>query len=308
VTYLWHYGRCSEAVIKKVEEELKLLYAAIKKTFREEYLTHKVHVMQHIPHFMRMHGSGSWTDGWNMERLNLYTRNLTNATTNELGTIVRNFIIKYHGSVFQNVNSFQPQVQKQLHHLGVDTTLFGYHFGDKLRKEHDVQSVPSHLKNLVMQEILKEKISSRQFAEMYMRRVVSMNRKGVILESKEAWHPPDSKVRNSYIQVHGSIFGQIDEIFMTKEENAPYNEKFIFILYKFTKIRTRIENDVGAEIQFPINQFPYEIPPHSSSNYYVFLLKDHTFIQKAHIGQLRYPKHAHDTKLFTVNPNGDFHS
>ena len=307
IVYLSHLGRISEDIIEQVEEELKKFYKALKTTFKEEYLTHKVHVMQHIPHFMRMHGSGMWTDGFNMERLNLFTRNLTNATNNELGTIVRNFIIKYHGSIFKDVNQFQPKVQALLHKLGVDTTLFGYHFVDKVSKEHAVQVVPHEAKNLILQELVKEGICSRPFGEQNLKRLISINRKGAVLETREAWHPEDSKVRDSYIQVNGKVFGQIIEIVAAKVESNPEEEKFVFVMKKFQKIQ-RIMDHEGAVIQYPINQFPYIEPMTGTGDTFTFTLKDDTFIQKAHVGELKYQNATEYTKLFTVSPNAEYHS
>jgi len=306
IVYLSHHGRVTEAIIQKVEEEIKAFYVALRETFKQEYLTHKVHVMQHIPHFMRMHGSAMWTDGFNMERLNLFTRNLTNATNNELVQIVRNFIIKYHGSAFKNVNEFQRKVQALLHNMGVDTTIFGYHFCDKVRKEHAVQVIPNEAKELIIQEIVTRRIATRNFAAKNLKRLISINRKGVILETREAWHPNDSMVRNSYIQVNDSCFGQIAEIVATKVEANPEEEKFIFVMTKFRKV-PHIQDSEGAVILYPINQFPYVEPHTGSGNTFVFTLDDATFIQKAHIGELKYEKATEWTKLFTVSPNGDFH-
>lgn len=305
VVYLAHYGRTTEDVIEKVEEELKIFCRKLKKTFGEEYCTHKFHVMQHIPHFMRMHGSALWTDGWNMERLNLFTRSLTNATNNELGNIVRNFLIKHHGSIFKNIGTFQNKVQKLLHKLGIDTTVFGFHFQDKVKKVHPSPLITSEAKTLAIQEAVTQNIGVQAYAEAHLVRITSMIRKGVILESNKATHMEGSKVRDSYIQVEGEHFGEIEEIFSLKEEDNPQVEKFIIVLRKFKRQNATYET--GEVVRYPMNTFAYLRPHSLTGNLHVFVLNDHTFIQKAHVGEIKYANCHEVTMLFTVSPNEWYH-
>lgn len=306
VVYLAHHGRPTEQIITKLEDELKEFCKLLKKTFGEEYCTHKFHVMQHMPRFMRLHGSSYWTDGWNMERLNLFTRSLTNASNNELSTIVRNFLIKHHGTVFKNIKTFQPKVQKILHSLGVDTTIFGYKYVDKVIKEHEIQSVPRHVKDVFIEQAVKENICTPSFAEQNLKRIKSIIRKGVILESKEVTHQPGSKVRDSYIQVKDEHFGEIEEIFSIKEENNTEAEHFIIMLRKFKHIRIKLY-DTNAVIQYPINQFPYVRPMTTNGNLLTFVLKENTFIQKGQIAELKYPNDNELTRLYIVSPNDAYH-
>jgi len=306
VVYLSRHGRVTDNIIAKLEKELKLFCTAVKETLKEEYCTHKFHVMQHMPRFMRLHGSSAWTDGWNMERLNLSTRNLTNATNNEVGTIVRNFLIKHHSTVFKNIDHFQPQVKELLSNLGVDNTVFGYKFVDKIVKKHPVQPVPRDMKDLVIQEATKNNICSQSYAEGNLVRVMTMLRKGVTLESNKKIHPADSKVRDCYIQVDEKYFGEIVEIFSIKKEADQRTERFIFVLRKFEKIKY-MTYDTGFVIQFPINQFPYKRPFSRAGNMHVFLLSEDTLIQKAEVAKLTYPEATEETTLFTVEPNDVHH-
>lgn len=125
VVYLSQYGRMTEEKIGMLEEEIKQFVVKMKAKFREEYFTYKMHVLQHLPTFVRNHGAAHFVDAWNMEKMNLYLRRLTNAPNQEFRQLVQNFILKHHSTAFQNIDTFPENVKDFLKKIGVDHAVFG---------------------------------------------------------------------------------------------------------------------------------------------------------------------------------------
>lgn len=306
IVYLSHYGRLTEDIIQKVEREVKAFTKKFKDTFGEPYCTHKFHVMQHFPDFLRLHGNASLTDGFNMEKFNLEIRTL-NRSTNQFGleNTVKNFILKYHGKAFDNIASFSPKVKRILKNLGVQKADFGSFFSDNVRKEHPIQSVPFYIKEAVINQIVKEGTASRVYADKNIRRVLSIHRKGMILDSKEVKKKRKSRVKDCFIQLEGKWFGEIEELFSIKAPDGNDNNvKLYGILREFREIQCVRNDNWGGVIEYPINQVPC-LKPCDASEVILrpFAIEPHTFIQKAHVGKLSYQHEGQDIIMFTIRPN-----
>jgi hypothetical protein len=304
VVYLSHYGRMTEAIINRCDSEVKALSEEGLKILGEEYLTMKWHLVDgHWVQQMRYHGNASYTDGFNMEKFNYMLKSNTTAKNSELRNITRNFILKNHSRILQRIPKFAEPARKGLQELGFrDFDVES--FSDYILKEHKDQEVPNKFGNLIVPVLEKHKICSREeieSREYKFIRVQVLKRKGTRLETASTPHRVDSKIRDSFLQVDGKHFGQIQEIVGLKNEGNGKLEHFLFIMKEFLKIRPTYTS--GAARIYPINQFPFRDPVELPDNYLAFLLTTELFIQKCQVCEANYTDSGKRVRIMTVYPN-----
>lgn len=295
IVYLWHHERITSDVIDQTKEEVKKFIKRFKSLFTEEYMTYKAHVLQHIPDFMRLHGSGTYTDGFNLEKFISCCKKLTTTTRVHANQITRNFLLKHQSPVLQAMETFCEPAKAVLRENEVFNEEFFIKFGDAVRKNHEDQRIPEDKKEVLRDFVMTS--LKRDIKEMSVTRVIQMSRNSILLESEHAKHRANTKVDDSFIQVEGFIFGRIVEIF-----HLPEMDKFIIIMRKYERIHPRMSN--GCLIEYPMNQFPYQKP--RKDNYFTFLLSKDLLIQKAKVGMTSYCHIYRKVRLFTVRPNFEF--
>jgi len=309
VVFYCHYGRLTEEIIEKVEEEIALFSEAFKSTFTEEYCTYKMHMIQHFPDMLKKHGPAYYTDGFHLERFISTCKKLTTTNKVHMKQLARNFLLKFHNAHFKNIERYGRHAQMALKANGISDEFF-WSFQDKVleqRKNQRKKMTSSILK------FIEDFLPSLDFAgqtspkglEEILRfavRVEKMQRKSVILETNDAFHKKGSRVNDSLIQVHGDIFGQIHEIL-----HFPHEDKFVIIMAKFCKIFPHYKEPsgaLGARILYPDNQFPFREP--TFPEYYGFVLEEDTFVLKAQVGTTSYSESGFPVQIFTVRPNEHF--
>lgn len=305
IVYLSHFGRMTPEVIKQVEDEIATFTEMVQDVFTVEYCTHKYHILQHFPDFLRNHGNASWTDGFNMESLNLKLRNMNSAQHQEIEGMVRNFILLHHSTVLQDVSNYTNAVKQILHANGVETNLFTASLSTKIRQNHSTKKPPTYVTKSILETAESEQLCSREHATTNMKRLKSIRRNGMVLEISGIKKREKSSVKDCYIQVNNHHFGKIKEIFAIPKEDDPDANDFIIILKKFKKqIVTDVET--GLVWQYPINQFPYLELPGKLSEFHTFHLRRDTFIQKAIVGVTRYKRFCEYVKIFSPRANEYF--
>lgn len=307
IVYLSHYGRMTDLVIHQVQDEIDLFKAKAETVLKEEYYTIKFHlVTEHWCDFLRWHGSASWTDAFNMERFNLHTMNTVTALSQELRQIVRNFSLKNHSRILSKMDSFGKAAKKNLSFLGFteEYTPVFTNVIKKLDKDHRLheQFLPL-IEDVIKDNSLVENWDSNKWGN-HLKRVLVLTRKGVKFECGRHSHKKNSKVKDSYIKVDEGQFGEVEEILSlaSGEGRSSKKAKFIFIVRKFRRKETI--NDIGTAVKYPVNQFPFEDSKHSGApEFFTFLLRKRTFIQKAQISQSSLYQFGEKVRLFSVYPN-----
>jgi hypothetical protein len=306
VLYLSHYGRMNNTIIDQFRTEMSHLKKDMKAVFTEEYFTIKWHLFtEHFEEFLSNHGNASLFDGFNMERFNLHTKNTVSALHLELRQIGRNFQLRYHSKILDTIAQFGPAAQKTLHELGI-TQEFTPTFSDMVKKLDKEQIITDDILESVLPVVVENNLCSDtsdvEHIRNSLRRVKVMTRKGITLECERNKHRIASKVKDSYIQVHGKFFGEIQEILGYVRPQDDKIRKFIFVLRLFEK-RTVLD-DTGEVRKYPINQFPYEDTEElGKKEYYTFLLRPNTFIQKCQTSISNVLEYGQKVKLMSVYPN-----
>lgn len=295
ITYLWHKERITPSVIEQVREEIKKFCKCFRSLFTEEFMTYKAHVLQHIPEFMENHGCGAYTDGFNTERFISTCKKLCTTTRVHMCQISRNFLLTYQSPVLQSIENFSEAAKKTLRENKMFNEEFFAKFEDIVKTKHSTQEIPDDIKE-VLAEFTRTAMK-KNLEAMKVTRVTQMVRKSFILESEHATHRSSTSIDDSYIQVEETVFGRIADIF-----HVPETDQFIFILSKYVKTSPTHEN--RCKIVYPINQFPFREP--LIPDYFVFLLTDNVFIQKAKVCRTSYFLDGRRVRLFTVRPNFSF--
>lgn len=303
VVFYCHYGRLTEEIIEKVENEIAVFSELYKKTFTEEYCTYKMHMLQHFTDMLRKHGPAYYTDGFNLERFISTCKKLTTTNKQHMKQLARNFLLRFHNSHFKDIEKFGPHAQLALKANGISDEFF-WTFEDKILEEKREKKIKQHSP---LFKYLEEFLPSLDFVRRSPMtiseligsavRVERMRRKTITLETKDAYHKKGSRVKDSLIQVDGDVFGQIHEILHFTEE-----EEIVIIINKFYKIFPRYTDK--ATIEYPDNQFPCREP--SLPVYHGFVLKNDTFILKAQVGTTSYYESGFPVQIFTVRPNEFF--
>lgn len=292
ITYLWHQEHITTEVIEQVRSEIKLFCTTFRNLFTEEFFTYKAHVLQHIPDFMELHGSGAYTDAFNSERFISQAKKLVTTTRVQMSQISRNFLLTHQNPILQMMDNFSEAAKKTLHENNVFNEEFFCKFSDFVKTKHSSQLIPQEIENVLNEFLLKKFKTDIQGTKVT--RVTQMARKSIILESHHAEHRSNTSVDDSYLQVDGAIFGRIHEIF-----HIPEYDKFIFILAKYTRIHPQEQS--GCNILYPINQFPFTEP--FIPEYHTFMLTETIRIQKAKVCKTSYFSAGRKVRLFTVRPN-----
>jgi hypothetical protein len=293
MTYLAHYGRQSEEIIKKHGQESKKLSKLFVSTLTHEYTTYKVHIcICHGTDFLKIHGCAAFTDGFNLERFISCLKKLVTTNKGHVSQLVRNFLLKHHSLILERMSSFCPEAQEVLRENGFFTEEFFSKFDDVVKIKHPDSRFPPQMKALLDQFVFGK---LRMGRDTDMVRVTKMTRKSFILETQEAVHPANSKIRDSYIQLEGGIFGQVAEICY-----LPDAERFVFILRKFKKLAPRYKDT--ATIVYPINQIPF-YDDVASAQYHIFVLTEDLFVQKAQVSASNYFDLGRRVRIFSVYPN-----
>lgn len=295
ITYLWHKERITPSVIDQVREEIKKFCHCFRSLFTEEFMTYKAHVLQHIPEMMENHGCGAYTDGFNTERYISQCKKLCTTTRIHMCQISRNFLLTHQSPILQSMENFSEAAKKTLRENNMFNEEFFSKFEDIVKTKHISQEIPQDIKEAL--EEFTRTTMKKDFETMKVTRVTQMVRKSFILESEHATHRPSTSIDDSYIQVEETVFGRIADIF-----HVPDSNQFIFVLSKFVKTFPTHEN--SCKILYPINQFPFREPVFP--DYFVFLLTDSVFIQKAKVCRTSYFCDGRRVRLFTVRPNFSF--
>lgn len=294
IGYLWHLDQVTPEIIEQTREEVKKFCKCFRAVFTEEFMTYKAHVLQHIPDFMALHGSGNFTDAFNLERFISCCKKLMTTTRAHAGQITRNFLLKHQSPILYKLDSFSETAKEVLRENGVFNEEFFSKFGNVIKKQHAIQDIPDDKKR-VLSDFIKTSMK-KDLEQLHLTRVVQMCRDSIILESEQAKHRANSKIDDSFIQVEGSIFGRIVEIFHCLE-----TDRFIIMMRKYERIYPR---QSGCLIEYPLNQFPYRKPP--VDDYFTFFLTDNILIQKAKVGRTSYFHGGQQVRLFTVRPSFHF--
>lgn len=291
--YLCHYGRLTEEIIQQAEKEFETFARLFKQIFSAEFCTYKFHILvYHFIKFLRLHGFAAWTDGFNLERFISQTKKLTTTTRLHMSQIARNFMLKHHSPILQNMESFGSAAKRIISQNGICTEFFNK-FSDAVKAKHPQQVIPSPLLEQI-QTFMKENFKIQNPEQSVMVRVTQMTRKSIIFETKDVKHREGTKIRDSYLMVEGQEFGQLEEIV-----HLPELSKFVFVLQKF--VRTYPEYESGAGILYPLNQFPFRqslVP-----RFHIFELTEKIFLQKAQVGVTSYMSYGEKVRLFTMKPN-----
>jgi hypothetical protein len=296
MTYLSHYGRMTPVIIEEHKAESMEFSTVFLETLTEEYATYKAHVASaHGSDELEIHGCAAYTDGFNLERFISVVKKLCTTNKLQMNQICRNFLLKFHSPILQNMEHFIAAAREILNENGFFSEEFYCKFEDVIKSEHTTQKFPSEEKSALDKFISSDlKMNPRSAT---LTRVTQMVRKSIILESQHAKHHETSKIRDSYIHLEGGIFGQIAEIAYLKNTG-----KFLFVLKKYTKITPRASS--GASLQYPINQIPYHEPRSDQKpEFHVFQLTDELFVQKAQVSRGNYFHNGRKVQFFSVYPN-----
>jgi len=300
IVFYCHYGRLTEEIIERVEDEVAKFSEVFRTIFTEEFCTFKMHMLQHFPDLLRLHGPAYYTDGFNLERFISQCKKLTTTNKMHMKQLARNFLLKFHNDHFKNMENFGPHAKLAMKANGISDEFF-WSFEDKVLKKRKDQSKPFMNPLFAYAREFTETLdfvqeSPKQSEDIFKSavRVERMNRKSIALETADAYHQPGSRMNDSFIQVNGDIFGQVVEILHFPEE-----DKFVCIMSVFEKI-SPVDKD-HARRNYPDNQFPFRIP--STPKYWGFLLEENTFILKAQVGVTSYTHCGFPVQLFTVRPN-----
>lgn len=300
VHYYCQYGRMTEEIIQKLEQEIEKFCIKLRSTFKEEYCTYKFHVLQHFPTFIRNHGSAFGFDAFNMERFNLYIRQMTTRPGRELTQAVENFILKHHNALFDDLENFHPVIQEILGEMGIENDIFGEKFKNKVRNflnlnfEHQVQEK-------IKEALEIEGLISQEFDQRNWKNVSQMYRRNILLEIAEFKHPKGSQVKDSYVMIDGEDFGEIKSICWIPPTKPKEEGTFIIVLTKFQQCRPTA--DFGGVYSYPVNQIPFCFPNPSFPDLVAKILKRETFIQKAHVGKAIFKDYSYGVHIFSIFPN-----
>lgn len=292
VTYLWYLDRITPEVIDQVREEIKLFCYCFRSVFTEEFFTYKAHVLQHIPDMMEFHGSGAYTDAFNTERFISKCKKLCTTTRVHMTQISRNFLLTHQSQILQAMENFSEEAKKTLNANKFFNEEFFAKFSDVVKLVHPDQAIPEDVHSVLRDFV--EGSMKMNFRDQRITRVIQMVRKSIILESEHASHRANTSIDDSFIQVHGNVFGRITDIF-----HFPVIDKFVFIMTKYERTEPRQEN--GCTILYPLNQFPFIKP--ANPEYFAFLLTENLWIQKAKVCETSYFWDERKVKLFTVRPH-----
>ena len=293
MVYLSHYGRQSENIRRKHRRESKRFCKVFVEKFTEEYNTYKVHVVTaHGSEFLDIHGSASYTDGFNLERFISCLKKLCTTNKLHMGQIFRNFLIKHHSKSLQNMDGFSDAARETLNENGFFSDEFYCKFEDVVKSKHETQVFPRDVRAALNSFITNDlKTDPRT---LKLTRVTRMIRKSIILESSEAKHKANTKINDSYIHLEGGEFGQISDI--AYEENSG---QFLFVMKKFVRVTPTYSNN--ETIPYPINQIPYDEA--QFPDLHVFLLTQEMLIQKAQVSISNYYHNGNRVRFFSIQPN-----
>lgn len=305
IVFYSHYGRLTEEIIQRVEEEIKQFSILFRSIYTVAKCSFKLHMLQHFPDLLRRHGPAFYTDGFHLERFISMTKKLTTTNKVHMKQLARNFLLRFHNPHLQNLDLFGENAKLALRGLGVDDAYL-WCFENNVLEETKNQQFPddSAIPQLVCDflptlDFVKE--SSKSVEEIFRNRVRvdKMNKKSIILETKTAFHKEGSKMNDSLIQLNGGEhFGQIHEILHFPEE-----DKFIIVMNKFHKIYPfYVKDDHEIPFVYPDNQFAFRQPA-VKPDYHVFLIEEDTFILKAQVGTTSYFDSGFPVQIFTVRPN-----
>jgi hypothetical protein len=293
LVYLSMYGRMTDEIIDQVEKECINFLTKFKHLFTEEFFTIKVHEIRHLCQILKRHGCAAYTDAFNLERFISKCKKLLTTNKLQMRQISRNFLLRQQSPILQEVHGFQDCAKKTLQQHGFFVEEFFSKFSDVVKTTSKVQALPEAVKEVIDDFLFRALRVDPKTA--CLTRVDQMTRKSFILETEHAKHRMKSSINDSYIQLQGGIFGQITEIV-----HLPEKDKFIFVLKKFNC--TYPLYDSGAQIKYPINQFPFERPVRPQ--YHAFLLTDNLFIQKAQVSKTSYyHSDGRRVTIFSVQPN-----
>jgi hypothetical protein len=294
MVYLSHYGRMTPEIIKRHLSESKALSSLFIATFTHEFTTYKAHIcICHGTDFLRLHGCAAFTDGFNLERFISILKKLVTTNKLHMCQICRNFILKHHSPILQNMNHFCEEAKETLNENGFFNEEFFTKFEDAIKTRHPVKTFPPQMQSL-LDNFLSSQLGMDPKTTQVVR-VTQMTRKSFILESEHAIHSENSRVQDSYVHLEEGIFGQITEIAYIPDSN-----KFLFILRKFRPMAPRLKNT--ALILYPINQIPY-FDQRQSADFHTFLLTDNIFVQKAQISASNYFHDGRRVRIFSIQPN-----
>jgi len=289
ILFLSYGDNVQEDTIDKVEEEVRNFFDIFKQTFTEEYFTYKVHVLKHVPDFLRLHGSAIYTDAFNLERFLGQTKRLLTTTRLEMKQLCRNFLFKHQSPFLQDMESFSEGAKATLRENDFHNDDFFSKFDDYVKEPNKSQEFPPHILQLIRTFISNNFYMNPQSRDL--QRVVQMLRKTILLETEDAHHDPSSRINDSYIYLSPDVFGQIVDIAYVER-----SKKFIFVMKKFDRIYPK-----NGDIPYPINQFPFEEPVFL--RYHVFHLTDDLIILKGQVGETSYHHYGRKVRIFTVRAN-----
>lgn len=303
--YLALHGRITSEIIDELEKEIGLFCAQMKLHFKEEYCTYKWHMFQHVPHFLRMHGSAHWYDSFNMERFNLILKKLVHSGSHhqEFKQITENFILKFHNSVFDKMDEFPSHIQQILHRFSVQGKVFGKAFLDVVRKFDKSDQFTPEVEAKIQEALDNEGKCGDDFEPGKWKKVQQMHRRNQYLETADTKHPKGSMVRDCFVMVNGRFFGQIAAICYIPPGKTTSQGTFVIVVQKFEKLQDPILYEWGGVMLFPKNQIPFLQPSSRFPEYESFVLKPQTFIQKAHLSKTSHDRFFGGLYIFSVFPN-----
>ena len=280
----------SEEAKQLAYDHIQAFCRKVRAFFKEDWMTHKLHILQHFPEIMRRHGPAFFWDDWNMERLNNWLKNLITTNWNAMDQCVRNLILKHHATVFQDMKKLQRSTVAFLKRQGLEVNEW-LGLGDFILQRKSEEN-PRMLNARIVQQLqafLQQNNLQHLNNESYHRITRMSHRSVQVLTSNQFCHR--GKVRDNLISID-TDFGQIEDILHFYQSG-----KIIFIMKKFKKI-PEVRNSIGMPIIYPVNQFPYQ----ETEDYVIFESKDSTVIRKAQTLTMSYIN-GDAYNFFTIRPN-----
>lgn len=115
---LMYHERFSMTIYERAKRAVENFATFYKERFGVELCTWKFHMFQHLHQYLLAHGSGMYTDSFNVERvIGGMVRSVT-SRRNQVAQIVSNHLLKFHSRPLDCIHEFDKDVIKFLVRIG----------------------------------------------------------------------------------------------------------------------------------------------------------------------------------------------
>ena len=300
-TYWMHYGDPTEETKKKASESLERFHKTYFHCYGMTATIPKEHEHQHFDMYLRWHGLAYCWDSFNLERaIGLLNKSVT-TRVNHADQLVTNFLVRFHSRILNNLEEHDADAREYLTDLGYDSSFFVTL--STMCTFESPEPMPTHYVQCIVEYLTsgREEFfddvalnSTIERSVVQLTRVSRLKFRNQILTSAAFVH--SGNVNDSYVQVGGQIFGQMEELCEVDKSGC-----FVMLVRKYQKIV--MPNPAGRPVELPHNQFPVR----PTNDLVVFSLNDKLFVQKILLID-PYVYNGISYQFFAIRPNDVFQS